>query len=695
MARTTLLGGARINISGESQSLERAMRRASDTFNRQERELKRLRAQAARTNRTWGFLVKNLKAVVGIGTAVALAGMAKSGAAAARTTADWGANLAEVAARLGTIPSHLYAIRAAFEDDGVAISTTDQNLTALSRRFAANAPKLREHAEKIGISWAEWRATGGDLAKLIPVIATAMAGAASQADKLAFLQEAGSTSARKWATALQRADFNTLVDGYQRQNKVLDDTSKRLKDLSQIYTDIDRDKQLVLADTVAKNAEAYASWNRLLAELESRAVEAAAGIGLLHAEMEKVLEQARKDAARSNNVQALARGGHIDAALKAQGRKTLSSLLSNYERLSDLVTHLGEQATSTQIARLEMLEQRIARINASAGPMFQGPPPTTTLPHVDVEPVVPAAAPVPLPEPLNIEETISLIHQLEEGWVEYYRIVNKQAEDSADHRQTLEKGMLDYQQQVWAAIQKREEEADSMRFAAAQARHDAAVAQRIETERAAQAEVFRQAEAVRDAQVEAAKDAQAAWERAALGMTQAFGNAFASFIAGTKSAKDAFRSFAEGVIQQLFRIAEQAVAAKLFGFLTGLFTSGAFGGTGASVIRGGIPTYGVPGGRAGGGPVAAGRAYIVGERGPEVLRMGSQGGRVIPNHALAGMGGSPLTINVYAKGNKAEIREGVMEALPAIMAARDTQEQRRGRYPNAWRDNMRRSVGLG
>ena len=37
------------------------------------------------------------------------------------------------------------------------------------------------------------------------------------------------------------------------------------------------------------------------------------------------------------------------------------------------------------------------------------------------------------------------------------------------------------------------------------------------------------------------------------------------------------------------------------------------------------------GGRAGGGPVAAGGAYLVGENGPEVLQMGGRSGRVLPN----------------------------------------------------------------
>ncbi len=47
--------------------------------------------------------------------------------------------------------------------------------------------------------------------------------------------------------------------------------------------------------------------------------------------------------------------------------------------------------------------------------------------------------------------------------------------------------------------------------------------------------------------------------------------------------------------------------------------------------------------RASGGPVSAGGAYLVGERGPEMLVMGSSSGTIVPNGA-----GGGVTINLYA-----------------------------------------------
>lgn len=48
--------------------------------------------------------------------------------------------------------------------------------------------------------------------------------------------------------------------------------------------------------------------------------------------------------------------------------------------------------------------------------------------------------------------------------------------------------------------------------------------------------------------------------------------------------------------------------------------------------------------RAAGGPLLPGKRYLVGERGPELLEMGSQGGHMTPNHRLGGGGGSTASM---------------------------------------------------
>lgn len=85
-----------------------------------------------------------------------------------------------------------------------------------------------------------------------------------------------------------------------------------------------------------------------------------------------------------------------------------------------------------------------------------------------------------------------------------------------------------------------------------------------------------------------------------------------------------------GVFEQLAKsIARAALEAALFN--TGPFA----GGGGGSGLLGGIFGSLFGGFRASGGPVSGGRAYVVGERGPELMVPGFSG-TVIPNDALRG-----------------------------------------------------------
>ncbi len=84
----------------------------------------------------------------------------------------------------------------------------------------------------------------------------------------------------------------------------------------------------------------------------------------------------------------------------------------------------------------------------------------------------------------------------------------------------------------------------------------------------------------------------------------------------------------------LKRVALSAMAEIASASLRALFNQGPGGGVGASVL-GGLSSLvagllGVPG-RATGGPVSAGRGYLVGERGPELF-MPASGGRIEPLH---------------------------------------------------------------
>tara|TARA_S200000501_G_scaffold51859_1_gene41906 strand:- start:487 stop:2598 length:2112 start_codon:yes stop_codon:yes gene_type:complete len=72
-----------------------------------------------------------------------------------------------------------------------------------------------------------------------------------------------------------------------------------------------------------------------------------------------------------------------------------------------------------------------------------------------------------------------------------------------------------------------------------------------------------------------------------------------------------------------------------------------------------------------GGPVSAGGAYVVGERGPEILQMGSKGGNIIPNSQIDGGGSVTNIVNVSvdASGTSTEGDGASGEQLGRLIGA--------------------------
>jgi hypothetical protein len=135
-----------------------------------------------------------------------------------------------------------------------------------------------------------------------------------------------------------------------------------------------------------------------------------------------------------------------------------------------------------------------------------------------------------------------------------------------------------------------------------------------------------------------------------------FESVFSGIVTGAKSGEEALADLFNSLADQLARSA-------FAGLNTGLFGQGGIG----AVLA---PFFG--GGRAGGGPVLAGRSYMVGESGPEMVTMGGNG-YVTSNAALrsaVGAGGGPV-INIDARGavegTAAMIAKAIQRAAPAIV----------------------------
>jgi lambda family phage tail tape measure protein len=107
-----------------------------------------------------------------------------------------------------------------------------------------------------------------------------------------------------------------------------------------------------------------------------------------------------------------------------------------------------------------------------------------------------------------------------------------------------------------------------------------------------------------------------------------------------RTGKLSFKSLARSIIQDLIAIQLRASATGLFKSLFGMYAGGGFG-TGNA-----FGNQDLGGFLADGGSANANTPYVVGERGPELFVPRSSG-TVIPNHALAGAGGTTMVTNNY------------------------------------------------
>ena len=147
----------------------------------------------------------------------------------------------------------------------------------------------------------------------------------------------------------------------------------------------------------------------------------------------------------------------------------------------------------------------------------------------------------------------------------------------------------------------------------------------------------------------------------------AFTQGFSDAITGAKSFKDAIKSMAKSVIDSLIQMAVQYyITQQLFGAITSMFPAGGGGGAAAPITTA-TPAYVAPG-RAVGGPVSAGRPYMVGENGPELF-VPSASGSIQPNGRM-GAGGVTINQSInFSTGITNTVRAEVLNLMPQIQEA--------------------------
>ena len=147
-------------------------------------------------------------------------------------------------------------------------------------------------------------------------------------------------------------------------------------------------------------------------------------------------------------------------------------------------------------------------------------------------------------------------------------------------------------------------------------------------------------------------------------VTDSLFDSLISVVEGTKTAEQAFADFLRGIADMLFAAAKQIIAtyiaigiARMFAGIPAAESSAPASKYGSAAnLAGPKGDFGLGSGpmfpfpKALGGQVAAGRPYMVGERGPELFVPGAQG-NIVPNNA---MGSSSIVVNVDASGSSVE-----------------------------------------
>ena len=140
---------------------------------------------------------------------------------------------------------------------------------------------------------------------------------------------------------------------------------------------------------------------------------------------------------------------------------------------------------------------------------------------------------------------------------------------------------------------------------------------------------------------ERAEELEATFEKIGQSVRNDLVNNLTDAITEGKSFGDAMKNVLGNLKKRLVNLAIDRAISGIGGALSGGKGFGGFLG-------------GLFGKRERGGPVSAGGAFLVGERGPELLQMGSKGGNIIPNSELGKGGGGTtnvVTVNVDASGS--------------------------------------------
>lgn len=147
----------------------------------------------------------------------------------------------------------------------------------------------------------------------------------------------------------------------------------------------------------------------------------------------------------------------------------------------------------------------------------------------------------------------------------------------------------------------------------------------------------------------------------------------AGFITMSSSGKSSFKDMAQSMISDLQAIITKTLLMKAIAGIAN--AAGSYFAPTTSATSVGFGSHGssgfLSGARANGGSVGAGRSYLVGERGPEILTMGAQGGYVNSNEKSFGGSGQSMVVNIDARGAQNGVEQDIRRVMGEVSRLRN------------------------
>lgn len=254
---TTRITGARTDFSAKDTGVRKVSKQIADSFAKQERQIKKLRAEAARSNKTFKTLQGTFKGFAASAAALVTGGLGASALIeASKEAADFSSKLVEGARNTGLLATELEAISAIMEQDGIGFQATTTALATFQKRIAEAEDGLatsKRAFDNLGLSLDELK--GKTPRQQFVQFAEALAQVEDQTRRQQIAQDLLGRAGKQIVGTIheQAGAWNEVITRVDAATKTTDAQYESLKNLRGEFTELDRQLRDMSAQTLTEH----------------------------------------------------------------------------------------------------------------------------------------------------------------------------------------------------------------------------------------------------------------------------------------------------------------------------------------------------------------------------------------------------------------------------------------------------------